>query len=192
MSPGNAEMTQILDDLVSGAPGTDMATLLQEVYPELRALSGAYLGRKRGSHTLQATALVHEAYLRLAGKDARFASRAHFFRVAAKTMRRILINYEERRSARKRRPGRERVALEEVSLLGLAPGMDLLAVEEALARLAELDPFKAQVVELRFFAGCSIEETAAAMETSTASVERAWRFARAWLKPRLDESDAAP
>ncbi len=189
----SAEITQVKADLDREGAGTDVALLLEEVYPELRALSAAYLGKKRSSHTLQATALVHEAYLRLAQKgDPRFADRRHFFRVAAKTMRSILINHEERKAALKRGSDRERVTLEEAALLGAAKQIDLLALDEALAKLAALDPFKAQVVELRFFAGCSIDDAAAALEVSTASVERAWRFARAWLKSRLEEAQPRP
>ncbi len=165
-------------------PGVD-AALVTIVYDELHALASAYLRSERTGHTLQTTALVHEAWLRLSGRDARFDNRAHFFRAAALTMRRILLDHAERRRAQKRGGGRRGLALEEQADVAARTGgdsLDLLALNDALEHLAALDERKAQVIELRFFGGCSIEETAEALGLSTATVEREWRFARAWRR----------
>ena len=181
-SPENVEITQILADLESTDQATAFAKLLPLVYEELRALSEGYLRHERSDHTLQATALVHEAYVHLAGRqDAKWENRAHFFRVAAKVMRRILINHALARKASKRGGGRAGVALEEVTAVLPDMNVDLIDVHESLELLARQDRQKARVVELRFFGGCTIEETAEALDISTATVERDWRFARAWL-----------
>lgn len=179
-----AEVTEILSELGSSVPQPVIARLLPLVYDELRALSAHYLRQERKDHTLQATALVHEAYMRLAGADGtKWKDRAHFFRVAAKTMRRVLINYAHMHKAAKRGGGcivlRETLAIQPDSQIGVTD------LDEAIVRLAEIDQHKAQVVELRFFGGCSIEETAEVMNISTATVERHWRFARAWLRSEL-------
>jgi len=185
-TPENAEITQALADLDSTDQATALAKLLPLVYAELRALSEGYLRSERLDHTLQATALVHEAYVRLAGAEhAKWQNRAHFFRVAAKVMRRILINHALARRAAKRGSGRPRAALEEITAIFPELNVDVLDVHEALEELAALDRDKARLVELRFFAGCTIEETAEALGRSTATVERDWRFARAWLRKRL-------
>lgn len=156
------------------------------VYAELRRIASREMRRERHGHTLQATALVHEAYLRLV-KDASLsaASRAHFLGIAARAMREILIDRARARVARKRGGGGERVTLDEA--LAAVPGMsiDVLALDEALLRLARLDPRLAQVVELRYFGGLSIEDTAAAMGLSPATVKRAFTLARAWLYREL-------
>ncbi len=188
MTADKAEITQILADLESTDQATAFAKLLPLVYDELRALSEGYLRHERPDHTLQATALVHEAYVRLAGGHGpRWENRSHFFRVAAKVMRRILINHALARKAGKRGPQGGRIDLEEITLCFPETDVDLLDLHEAMVELAERDRQKARVVELRFFAGCTIEETAEALGVSTATVERDWRFARAWLRNRLDE-----
>lgn len=157
--------------------------LLPLIYDELRRLASGYLRDERCGHTLQTTALVHEAYVRLAKHpQARWRDRAHFFRVAAKTMRRILISHAVQRRAQKRGGGRAVVALEEVTAAMPGREVDLETLDEALNRLAENDDRKALVVELRFFGGCTIEETATALGVSARTVEREWRFARAWLE----------
>jgi len=185
-SSENAGITQILSDLESTDQDTAFAKLLPLVYAELRALSEGYLRHERPDHTLQATALVHEAYVRLAGqRGGKWENRAHFFRVAAKVMRRILINHALARRAAKRGRAQGRVALDEAAVLLPDPNVDVLDVHEALEKLAALDREKARVVELRFFAGCTIEEAAEALDISTATVERHWRFARAWLRKHL-------
>jgi len=181
------EITQILAELDSTDQKTAFATLLPLVYNELRALSGKYLRRERPDHTLQATALVHEAYVRLAGSpEGRWENRAHFFRVAAKVMRRILINHALAHSAEKRGGQRTRVSMTDLAEDAGSTEFDLLDLHEAMERLAVQDRHKARVVELRFFAGCTIEETAEVLGVSTATVERDWRFARAWLRSQLD------
>jgi RNA polymerase sigma factor (TIGR02999 family) len=180
------EVTQILNDLSGTNGATPLIDLLPAVYRELRALSESYLRNERADHTLQATALVHEAYVRLARRnDGAWQDRAHFFRVAAKTMRRILINHARDHRAQRRGGGRRRVQLEESAIFCAGPDLDLIALDDALDRLARLDAEKAKVVELRFFAGCTVEETAQTLNTSTATVERHWRFARAWLLNKL-------
>ncbi|MBI1825445.1 MAG: sigma-70 family RNA polymerase sigma factor, partial [Planctomycetes bacterium] len=164
------------------------------VYAELRALSEGYLHRERPDHTLQATALVHEAYMRLAKQDGvKWQNRAHFFRVAAKVMRRILINHAVARRASKRGHGGPSSTLEEITAFAPELNVDLLDLHEAIEELARYDREKARVVELRFFAGCTIDEAAEALSVSTATVERDWRFARAWLRTKLgDDAGLAP
>lgn len=163
--------------------------LLEMVYDELRTLASSYLRHERPAHTLQTTALVHEAWIRLSKRDAtRFGSRAHFFRAAALAMRRILLHHAEKSNALKRGGGQPAAQsgfeIEPPRQEAQDP-IDLLALDEALHKLAEIDPQKAQIVELRYFGGCSIDETAEALGISTATVERDWRFARAWLRTAL-------
>lgn len=184
--PDEAEITQLLADLDDADQGTAFTRLLPLVYSELRALSENYLRHERPDHTLQATALVHEAYLRLTERnEGTYQDRAHFFRVAAKVMRRILINHALARRAAKRGHGRAHLSLDEATVLMPETNVDLIDLHEAMQELARLDRQKARVVELRFFGGCTIEETADALRVSTATVERDWRFARAWLRRRL-------
>lgn len=180
------ELTQILNEL-GARPGGDSAALIEIVYDELRGLSEAYLQNERPDHTLQATALVHEAYLSLSSRTRGWADRTHFFRAAAKAMRHILINHAHAKAALKRGGGEPALRLQETALITPEPGLDLLDLNDALTRLSEIDPDKGRVVELRFFAGCTIEQTATTLGISTATVERHWRFARAWLRAELRE-----
>jgi len=161
------------------------------IYEELRALAQRYLFQERAGHTLQATALVNEAYLHLRDADRLvWTDRAHFFRIAARTMRHILINHAERRGAAKRGGGRKPVELaENIPLRDGEPDENLLDLDEALKKLAREYPQKAEVVELRHFGGCTIDEAAEALGVSTATVERDWRFARAWLLAELSGGD---
>jgi RNA polymerase sigma factor (TIGR02999 family) len=163
--------------------------LMQVVYEELRALASAYVRQERPDHTLQTTALVHEAWLRLHGRGAvAYDGRAHFFRAAALAMRRILLNHAEKRRALKRGGGRREASLTElIDLRSPGSDVDMLALSDALDRLSQLDEQKARVVELRYFGGCTIDQTAEALGISTATVEREWRFARAWLRAEVDE-----
>ncbi|MCG3126992.1 MAG: hypothetical protein CHACPFDD_01848 [Phycisphaerae bacterium] len=164
--------------------------MLPHVYDELRRLAAGFLKGCRYDQTLRATALVHEAYLRLAGPSgAGWNDRAHFFRAAAKAMRHILIDYFRRRAAEKRGGGEPAVRLSETAILVDDTEVEILEIDEALQRLSALSSEKARVVELRVFGGCTIEETAEALGISTASVERHWRFARAWLKSQLDADE---
>jgi RNA polymerase sigma factor (TIGR02999 family) len=168
--------------------------LLPLVYEELRRLARGQMKNERGGpsgQTLQATALVHEAYLRLVGDaDVQWQNRAHFFGAAARAMRRILVDRARHRGRRKRGGDWDRVELGDKSMPGAGPGggTDLVGLDAALARLEAEDSRKAEVVMLRYFAGLSIEETAAALSLSTATVKNEWTFARAWLKRELERA----
>ena len=163
--------------------------LMPLVYDELRRLARYYLSRERSDHTLQSTALVHEAYLRLAGENApQWQNRAHFFGIAAHIMRQILVEHARARGATKRGGERRRITLDEGVAAAKARDVDLLALDEALERLAAINARHAHIVELRFFAGLSNEETAAALGVSAATVKRAWAVARSWLFRELSAS----
>ena len=163
------------------------------VYHDLKALARRFFRRERADHTLEATAVVHEAFARLAEQDGvRFQNRAHFIGLFAHVMRRVLVDYARERNVAKRGGGRERIVLTESSLLAMRKAPDLVALDEALARLSALDADKAVIVELRFFGGCSIEEAAASLGVSTATVNRQWRRARAWLFRELSPEPQAP
>ncbi len=156
--------------------------LMPLVYQELRRLAARYLSRERAGVTLQPTGLVHEAYLRLARQDrARFNDRAHFFRLAAQTMRRILVDRYRGRRAQKRGADPVRITLSDAGVCDPGASVDLLALHDALERLALLDEQQAMIVQLRFFAGLTVEETAEALGISTPTVKRDWAMARAWL-----------
>ena len=173
-------------------PDPEVDVLLPLVYDELRRLAAAYLRRERPWHTLQPTALVHEAYLRLLkDKPGRWQNRAHFCAIAAHSMRQILIERARARGALKRGGVQARVTLDEGLLPAASPGIDLLALDEALQRLEQLDAEQARLVELRFFGGLTIEETAEAMQISAATVKRHWTVARAWLARELEGSSEA-
>ena len=166
--------------------------LLPIVYQELRRLAAAYLRRERPGQTLQPTALVHEAYLRLLkDRPDRWQNRAHFCAIAAHSMRQILIERARARGALKRGGGGVRITLDEGLVPGAGPTVDLLALDRALERLAGLDPEQARLVELRFFGGLTIEETAEAMRISPATVKRHWTLARAWLARELEGQPGA-
>jgi RNA polymerase sigma-70 factor (ECF subfamily) len=167
-------------------------SLLPVVYQELRKLAAAYLRRERPGQTLQPTALVHEAYLRLMkDKPGRWQNRAHFCAIAAHSMRQILIERARARGALKRGGARPRVTLDEGLVGGGELSTDLLALDEAMERLAVLDAEQARLVELRFFGGLTVEETAEAMNISPATVKRHWTVARAWLARELENSPKA-
>lgn len=190
------DVTRILSALNEGDPRA-AEELLPLVYDELRKLAATYMDRESPGHTLQATALVHEAFLRLlgSGEDIGWNSRGHFFGAAAEAMRRILIENARRKQRRKHGGGRRRVSLDMACDAMQVPSEELLALDEALTRFAAVDPVKAKLVELRFFAGMTIPETAAAMGISTATANRYWTFARAWLYAELkreDDRDESP
>jgi RNA polymerase sigma-70 factor (ECF subfamily) len=160
--------------------------LVPAVYEELRRQAHRYLQRERPGHTLETTGLVHEAYIRLVDqRQADWQNRAHFFGIAGQMMRRVLIDYARSKQAVKRGGGGIQVTLEDAMAAAEARGIDLLDLDESLTRLAELDPQQAKVVELRYFAGLGIEETAQALEISPATVKREWAMARAWLRRDL-------
>lgn len=175
------DVTRILSAVERGE--TEAAEqLLPLVYGELRKLAGQRLAQEQPGQTLQATDLVHEAYLRLVGsQDPGWEGRGHFFAAAAEAMRRILVESARRRRSLKRGGGLVRRPLEEVELVAPGLGDDLLALDEALAKLAEKDPLKARLVELRHFAGLTLEEAARALGLSTTTAHRYWNYARAWL-----------
>jgi RNA polymerase sigma factor (TIGR02999 family) len=156
------------------------------VYGELRGMADSRLRRERGGHTLQPTALVNEVYLRLDPSKGSWENRSHFFGAASRAMRRILVDHARRRLAHKRGPALERVTLADLDVAAPEADFDLIALDEALENLEQDEPRLANVVMMRVFAGMSIEETAEAMELSSASVRRDWVFARAWLAERID------
>jgi RNA polymerase sigma factor (TIGR02999 family) len=191
MSSSPKEVTRLLKDLKAGKEAAGEA-LFALVYDELHALAGNYMRFERRDHTLQATALVHEAYLRLGGeKGASCESRAHFMVVAARAMRRVLIDHARRKLSEKRGKDRTSRSLEEIaSALEDSPA-DLLALDSALEKLSEADPTAVRMVELRFFGGLTVEETAEILKISTRSVVRKWRVTRTWLKHEIGEADGA-
>ena len=172
--------------------GNGDESVLEELMPivhgELRRLARRLMRGERGNHTLQTTALVNEAYLRLVDLNrVRWQDRAHFFAMSARLMRRILVDHARSRNYQKRGGALRRVSLDEALVVSGERGTDLVALDDALAALAAVDPRKSQVVELRFFGGLSIEEAAEALQVSGETVLRDWRFARAWLRRELSE-----
>lgn len=172
-------ITALLSDLGDGDEAA-VEALLPLVYDELRALAQSHLRHERDGHTLNPTALVHEAYLKLLGQDADWQNRGHFFGIASLAMRRVLVHYARQRAAEKRGGGVQAVTLLD-DHVGAAPADDLLALDEALDRLAEVAERPAKVVELRFFGGLTQEETAEVLGVSVPTVQRDWQTARAWL-----------
>ncbi|MGH8722222.1 MAG: sigma-70 family RNA polymerase sigma factor [Burkholderiales bacterium] len=185
MTPG--DLTLLLKAACSGDRGAD-ARLYEAVYAELRRVAGANLRREAPGHTLQPTALVNEAYLRLAPACAS-ENRRHFFAAAAEAMRRILVDHARKRRSDKRGGGYERVTLSGVDVASETNEVDVLAVDAALGELAASRPRLAELVGLRCFAGMSIEEAAGALGVSPATAKRDWAFARAWLAERLGAGD---
>ena len=184
--PSPPDVTRLLLDWSRG-DRTALDRLMPLVYDELRALAARSLRSERSAHTLQGTALVHEAYLKLVDqRQVRWQDRAHFFAVAAQVMRRILVDHARRHGAAKRGGGVAALALEDVALAA-APGptVDWVALDRALDRLATLDSRQARIVELRFFGGLTIEETAEVLRVSPATVKNEWSLARAWLHREL-------
>ena len=183
------DVTRILSAIGQGDPHA-AAQLLPLVYDELRRLAAAQMAREKPGQTLNATALVHEAYLRLVGPadDQRWQDRGHFFAVAAEAMRRILVENARRKMRRKRGGERVRVDLEAVAPAAPSLDDDLLDLDEALTRLAETDPTAAELVKLRYFAGLSIPQAAEALGIGARSADRLWAYARAWLRDALSGS----
>jgi RNA polymerase sigma-70 factor (ECF subfamily) len=175
------EVTQWLLDW-SGGDKSALDKLMPVVYDELRRLAHRFMSRERKDHTLQTTALVNEAYLKLIDqRNVSWQNRAHFLAVSSKLMRRILVDYARSRRYAKREGETHKVALEEAAMVSKERGADLIAVDDALISLEVVDPRKCQVVELRFFGGLTIEETAEVLQASHATIERDWTSARAWL-----------
>jgi len=191
-------LNQDLDELTSllrawsGGDAAAEAKLLPLVYDQLRRQAAHQLRRERPGHSLSPTTVVHELYLRLVGHErAKWVNRAQFFAVASRLIRRVLVDHARERMAAKRAGGWQRVTLAE-EVAGVGPReVDMLALDEALAELQAMDPRRARLVELRYFGGLDLEETAAALEVSAATVSREWQLARAWLHRRL-ASEPAP
>jgi RNA polymerase sigma factor (TIGR02999 family) len=181
-----AEITQMLREWSDGKPEA-LENLLPLVYAELHRQAASFLRRERPGHTLQTTALIHEAYIRLIDQqDVTWQSRTHFFAVAAQAMRRILVDYARAKHREKRGGDNIKLSLEEATLVAVKEkGVDLIALDEALIKLTERDKQQASVVELRYFSGLSLEETAEALHVSRATVARDWEAARAWLHREL-------
>lgn len=184
MSDGR-EVTRLLEDARNG-DRESLDRLLPLIYDELRRVAANQLRSERADHTLQPTALVHEAYIRLLEqRDVDWHNRAHFFSIAAEMMRRILVNHAIQRNAKKRGDGAARLSLDEASSVSDEKEIDVVALDDALRELAEHDADAARIVELRFFGGLTIEETAVALGISDSTVKREWRAAKAWLRTRL-------
>jgi RNA polymerase sigma factor (TIGR02999 family) len=181
------DLTQLLSDWSGGDRGA-LDRLMPLVYDELRRMAQRYMGRERDGHTLQTTALVNEVYLKLVNeKGMRWQSRAHFFAVAARLMRFILVDYARTHNYAKRGGGAQQVTLDEAMVVSEDHAAEMLALDEALNRLAAFDKRKSQIAEMRFFAGLSVEETAEALAISPETVMRDWRLAKAWLRNELDQ-----
>ncbi|MDX2152280.1 MAG: sigma-70 family RNA polymerase sigma factor [Bryobacteraceae bacterium] len=185
-----SEVTQILLKLQSGDRSV-LEQLTPLVYGEMRRLAGSLLRQERSGHTLQATALVHEAYMRLADQShLNLQSRAHFMAIAARVMRQILVDHARKHSAVKRGSGGPKVTLDEGLVYSNERARDVEALDDALQALEQLDPRKAKIVELRFFGGLTGEEIASALDISTATVAREIRMAQAWLLQQMKSSSA--
>jgi len=184
--PAPGHVTSLLKQW-KGGDDSALDRLLPLVYAELRRIAARHLRRERAGHSLQPTGLVHEAYLRLVGAPGpEWQDRAHFFGVSARLMRQILVDHARARGAAKRGGAARRVTLTDHVEPAVERDLDLLALDEALRRLEEMDPVQGRVVELRYFTGLSIEETAEVLGKSPATVNREWRMARAWLRRELD------
>jgi len=176
------EVTQILQNLKEGK-GEASEKLLPLVYDELRRLASRYMRRERPDHTLQATALVHEAYLRLIDQtQADWKDRAHFFGIAARLMRQILVDHAREHNAQKRGGDVTKLSIDEAISFANKNDFDLVMLDDALKTLASFDPQQSRIVELRFFAGLTIEETAEVIGISSSTVKREWGLAKAWLR----------
>jgi RNA polymerase sigma factor (TIGR02999 family) len=187
-SSSQKQITQLL--VAWGDGDTDaLEKLTPLVYDELHRLARRYMGRERPGHTLQTTALVNEAYVRLIDwKNVQWQNRAHFYAVSAQIMRRILVDFARARDYAKRGGGARKVSLDEAAMISGGRGRDLVALDEALNALAELDDRQSRVVELRFFGGLSLEEVAEVLKVSVGTVRRDWSLARAWLHRELNRN----
>jgi RNA polymerase sigma factor (TIGR02999 family) len=187
MAPSSNDVTRLLVDWRNGDEEA-LDRLIPLVYDELRRMAGRYMRGERGDHTLQTSALVNEAYLRLADhKNIEWQNRAHFFGVAAQAMRRVLVDYARTRNVQKRGGGAARVAFDDAVDVAEERAAELVALDDALRALAAFDERKARVVELRYFGGLTAEEAAEVLGVSLATVERDWTAARAWLIRELSD-----
>ena len=185
MDRATADVTRLLQQWSNGQEQA-LDRLVPHIHGELRKLAAGYLRRERPDHTLQPTALVNEPFLKLIDeRSVKWQNRAHFFGIAAQAMRRILVDHARAHAASKRGGDVRKVSLDDANLIGPAVDVDLLALDEALTRLATLDPQQSRIVELRFFGGLTVEETAEVMSISPATIGREWRMAKAWLSAEL-------
>jgi RNA polymerase sigma-70 factor, ECF subfamily len=194
--PDTGEVTRLLERASAGDTAA-RATLFDVLYRELRRLAEAAMRAERANHTLQPTALVHEAFLRLVGEQGQFGSRAHFLGAASGVMRRVLVDHARGRNAQKRGSGATLVTVDDLDDLPqpAAAGLDLVVLDDALSRLTAFDARQGQIVELRFFGGLSVEETAAVVGVSERTVKREWQLSRAWLRReifRIDQDSSLP
>jgi len=188
MMPSTQDVTQLLLEWSHGDRGA-LEKLMPLVYDELRRLANDYLRRQRPNHTLQATALVHEAYLRLVDQtNVRWQNRAHFFGIAANLMRNILVDYARSHHAAKRGGGQRNLPLAEAAAPSQERAVDLVALDDALTTLVAIDPRQSRMIELRFFGGLSMEEIAEVLGVSSITVKREWCMAKAWLRRELTKS----
>ena len=189
--PSPQEVTQLLVAWSHG-DASALDRLLPLVYEELRRIASRYMRQERPGHTLQTTALVHEAYFQLIDKrHISWENRAHFYGVAAKAMRRILVDHARRHHRAKRGGGVCKVALDEAAAVSSEPAVDMVALDEALSGLAAVDARKSQMVELRFFGGLSIEETAEVLKVSPATVMHDWTLTKAWLRRAMNDESVS-
>ena len=185
-TPSPGAVTELLRAWSDGNDGA-LEQLMPLVEAELRRLARAYMGRERRGHTLQPTALVNEAFIRLTdARQVRWQDRAHFLGISARLMRRVLVDHARSRGYRKRGGGAQQVSLDEALVGSTGPTLDLVALDRALETLATVDARKSQVIELRFFGGLSVEETADVLHVSTDTVKRDWRLAKLWLLRELE------
>ena len=186
----SGRITALLDEMRAQRAGA-VDALAELLYGELRKIAAGYLAREREGHTLQPTALVNEAYMRLVDqRDVTWQNRAHFLGIAARVMRRILVDHARSRRRDKRGGGAARVTLDDERVGAAEMDVDLVALDDALRKLVDVDPELARVVELRYFGGLTVEEAAEALGTSPRSVDRAWATARAWLRRELRGAEA--
>lgn len=191
MASSQVEVTQLLLDWGNGDRAA-LDKLVPVVYQELRRLARHYMRRERPGHTLQTSALVNEAYMRLVDYEhMRWQSRAHFFAVAAQAMRRILVEHARKRHFDKRGGSAIRVSFDEAAIVSEKQAADLIALDDALTSLEAIDPRKSRIVELRYIGGLNIEETAEALSISPATVQREWRSAKAWLYREIKQGETA-
>ena len=186
--PQPADVTQWLVEWSSSHDGAALDRLAPLVYDELRRIAVRHLRGERESHSLQPTELVHEAFLRLVRQNVSWQNRAHFFGVSAEIMRRILVDHARKRLAEKRGAGLETISLDGTIDWPGSQDLSLIALDDCLTALAEVDPQQSRVVELRFFAGLTVEETAAVLGVAPITVKREWRMARAWLLREMDRT----
>lgn len=191
MSSDEVDVSQTLNDIAEGHD-SDAERLMPLVYDQMRALAGSMINQEIPGHTLQPTALVNEAYLKLADQNrVNWKGKTHFFAIGAKVMRRILVDHARGRKRQKRGGGMRRITLGDDMKVSSRNDEDVLAIEEALTKLAELDPRQVEIIEMRFFGGMTVEEVAEVLSVSKRTVESDWTMARAWLRRELTDNPSS-